>query len=252
VKEAARWWNLAADQKNERSTTMVRWFSFSDGNSKDLRAYVRLYERLETQRHVCRLFTTQNNYVVRFQIGCLYMNGIVFRRNLMQAYRWLRLSAVQGHASAQLFIGYYYLVGMGVPKDVKEAIRWYGLSADQGLPQAQYVLAHYLLRHGKSSADDFQKAILLLCMAAQKGYAVASAQLSNMCMTGYYGKKNLNTAKQLRKQARMQYKYAPAGSRAFEYSILWDIICRGGVCTRTGCDKAENPNASQKRRVSKS
>ena len=49
-----------------------------------------------------------------------------------EAVKWYRLSAEQGHSSAQYNLGVMSGRGQGVPQDLKEEVRWYRLSAEQG------------------------------------------------------------------------------------------------------------------------
>ena len=58
----------------------------------------------------------------------------------VEAARWYRLAAEQGHRSAQHSLGYMYDIGKGVPQDAAEAVRWYRLAAEQGRPEAQLTL----------------------------------------------------------------------------------------------------------------
>jgi TPR repeat protein len=82
----------------------------------------------------------------------------------------LKLSAEQGHASAQYNLGLMYANGQGVPQDFKEAVKWWKLSAEQGFGNAQYdlgmmyydgigvpqdyALAHMWFNLSGSSGDD--------------------------------------------------------------------------------------------------
>lgn len=53
-------------------------------------------------------------------------------QNEKEAFRWYKLAAEQGHATAQRNLGYCYYRGEGVPKDKKEAAKWWRLAAEQG------------------------------------------------------------------------------------------------------------------------
>ena len=70
----------------------------------------------------------------------MYREGRGVPQDAAEAFRWFRLAAEQGHASAQVLLGAMYATGRGVPQDEAEAVRWYRLSAEQGHATAQYNL----------------------------------------------------------------------------------------------------------------
>lgn len=53
----------------------------------------------------------------------------------VEAARWLRMAAEQGHADAQFKLGMLYIEGDGVPEDATEAVRWLHRAAQQGHAQ---------------------------------------------------------------------------------------------------------------------
>lgn len=90
-----------------------------------------------------------------------------------ESFKWFRLSAEQGNASAQFTVGAYYENGMGVAKDEKEAVKWYRLSAVQGYAPAQSFLgAAYAI--GTGVARDVVMAHIWLNLAAEQGDADAA------------------------------------------------------------------------------
>ena len=58
-------------------------------------------------------------------------------RNVVEAVRWYRLAAEQGHARAQVNLGKSYEFGDGVQQSLTEAVRWYRLAAEQGYAEGQ-------------------------------------------------------------------------------------------------------------------
>ena len=50
-------------------------------------------------------------------------------------FKWLLLSAEQGHAAAQYFPSMLYFEGKWVLKDYKEGVKWIRLAAEQGHAQ---------------------------------------------------------------------------------------------------------------------
>ncbi len=53
----------------------------------------------------------------------------------VEAARWLRMAAEQGHADAQFKLGMLYIEGDGVPEDGSEAVKWLYRAAQQGHAQ---------------------------------------------------------------------------------------------------------------------
>jgi hypothetical protein len=54
----------------------------------------------------------------------------------VEAARWYRKAADQGHAKAQFNLGFMFSQGRGVAQSDVEAARWYRKAADKGLAQA--------------------------------------------------------------------------------------------------------------------
>ena len=59
----------------------------------------------------------------------MYGNGEGVPEDDVEAVRWYRLAAEQGHASAELNLGLSYEYGTGVPQDYVQAYMWYDISA---------------------------------------------------------------------------------------------------------------------------
>jgi len=50
-------------------------------------------------------------------------------KDQVEAVKWWRKAADQGHADAQAWLGFMYYNGEGVPKDAAEAYAWYNLAS---------------------------------------------------------------------------------------------------------------------------
>ena len=61
----------------------------------------------------------------------------------VEAAKWYRMAAEQGHAEAQYHLGVMYLEGSGVPNDGAETVRWYRKAADQGNADAKNEIERY-------------------------------------------------------------------------------------------------------------
>ena len=62
----------------------------------------------------------------------------------MEAARWFRLAADQGHAEAQYQIGLTHYFGKDMPKNFDEAQWWFHKAAEQGHSNAQALLGNLL------------------------------------------------------------------------------------------------------------
>ena len=79
----------------------------------------------------------------QFALGGLYAApDSPVSRDTVEATRWFRLAAEQGHRTAQTALATFYLVGEGVPQNPAEAERWFRKAAEQGDAQAQLNLGH--------------------------------------------------------------------------------------------------------------
>ena len=61
----------------------------------------------------------------------MYDRGQAVQQDHVEACKWFRKAADQGHPSAQFNLGNAYAEGMGVPQDYIEAHKWYNLAASQ-------------------------------------------------------------------------------------------------------------------------
>jgi hypothetical protein len=66
----------------------------------------------------------------------MYKDGQGVPRSYVEAVRWYRLAADQGHGGAMFALGAIYKGGEGLLRDEAEAVRWYRLAAEQGFDLA--------------------------------------------------------------------------------------------------------------------
>ena len=79
--------------------------------------------------------------VAQYQLGLAYNQGREIAPDLVEAVRWIRRAADQGHGEAQNDLGGMYADGSGVPRDDAEAIRWWRRAAAQGVAKPSETLA---------------------------------------------------------------------------------------------------------------
>jgi TPR repeat protein len=101
------------------------------------------------------------------------------KNNLVEALRWYRVAADQGHLESQNNVGMFYVSGMGVKKDVVEGARWLRKAADRGHDVAQRNLG-FLYLQGIGVAQDRAEAIRWLRKAADQGDEEAKSVLKRL------------------------------------------------------------------------
>jgi len=103
----------------------------------------------------------------QFTLGLCCYNGRGVQQDFVEAAKWYRKAAYQGHAEAQYILGVMHINGEGVAKDYVLAYMWLNLSAAQGfgdaaknrditaslMPPDQLALAHRLVREWKPWAE---------------------------------------------------------------------------------------------------
>lgn len=66
----------------------------------------------------------------------MYANGRGVAQDDVEAARWYRHAAEQGHAAAQRQLGALFILGRGLPQDFVSAHMWLNLAAANGLGHA--------------------------------------------------------------------------------------------------------------------
>jgi hypothetical protein len=77
----------------------------------------------------------QGDADAQFKLGQIYQQGIGgqnVKKDPVEAVKWFRKAADQGHARALCLLGYSYVVGYGLKKDMPEAIKCYRKAAVLG------------------------------------------------------------------------------------------------------------------------
>ena len=120
----------------------------------------------------------------QYALGVSWEHGPAWVENdCVEAVKWFRLAAEQGHARAQASLGEMYRSGRGVPKDDGEAARWDRLAANQGLPEAQFNLG-FMYFTGRGVRQDDEEADAWCRRAAEQGLARAQDRLGSVYATG--------------------------------------------------------------------
>jgi clan AA aspartic protease (TIGR02281 family) len=111
-----------------------------------------------------RPLALQGEANAQYRVGVLYLG----RQELIEAARFFKMAANQGHPEAQYRLAALTCSGLGVPRNIDECIRLFRLAADAGVAQAQVILATRYFR-GDGVPKDHAEAARLARLAAAKG-----------------------------------------------------------------------------------
>jgi len=120
----------------------------------------------------------------QYNLGCFYGHGqrevgwchpgkpivwstIGIPPDHVEAAKWYRMAAENGHVLAQYVMGRCCYYGEGVPRDMTEAVRWWRKAAEQGHARSQFNLA-VMCFHGRGMPEDFVEAAKWFRMRADK------------------------------------------------------------------------------------
>lgn len=117
-------------------------------------------------------------------LGRSYLEGRGVPKNLSEAYRLYRASALQGNAKGECGLGFCYEMGYGVQKDGREAVRWYRKAATKGHAVAMANLAG-CYSTGVGVRVDWSEAFRWFEKAAAKGDSQGEYGLGYCYHMGY-------------------------------------------------------------------
>lgn len=118
----------------------------------------------------------QGHAIAEFNLALCYEQGIGIPRNSEEAFRWYKLAAVHGNIEAQNSTGYCYEYGEGVSQDYGEALKWYRESASRGDQNAQFNIGN-MYRLGKGVLKNPEEAAKWFRMSAAQGNSDAANNL---------------------------------------------------------------------------
>ena len=165
----------------------------------------------------------------QLDLGKIYLEGTVVKRDYKKAFEWFEKAALQGSADAQYHIGCMYRDGLGVAeKNLNSSLSWFKKAADHGFdiakkawsdvadaielkkwqalaalgdPVAQVILGKMYLE-GNVVDRDYKKAFELFEKAAARGCAEAQHEIGCMFRDGVGAvERNLDSALEWFKKA---------------------------------------------------
>ena len=214
--EAVKWYRKAADQGHEQSRRQLE--------------LIDTFERAKARAE-------KGDREAQHNLGDYYYNGLGVAKDSVEAVKWYRKAADQGHeqsklklelidtfegaekgdAQAQYSLADFYERGIGVARDKKEAVKWWRKAADQGHVQAQYRMGDYYFL---DVAEGEVEAVKWYRKAADQGHVEAQYNLGDYYFNGVGVAKDKNEAVKWWRKAAVQDHYLA------QYSL--------GVCYANG------------------
>lgn len=154
-KEAMKWFKLAAEKGNKYAKNAI--------------------EKIQEDEAV-RCAAEKGDAEAQYKLGYKYYNEIKY----VEALKWYKLAAVQGHLKAANSLGWIYHYGSGgVGIDHKEAIKWYLIAAEKGDAEAQHGLgSQYEFLYQYKTALDWYR------LAADQGNSRAIERINVLLQYG--------------------------------------------------------------------
>ena len=162
--EAAMDFSIAVQQGNaEAMYRLGKCFVDGTGVERDVKKAVPLFRDAAKAGYRIDVQTS-------FEVGQFLFSGNEVRKDELEAVKWYRYAADQGHADAQFELGKCYFHGIGVKQDYAEAAKWFQKADDRG----------------HDEAGEFRQAAELF-LNAQKGRPAAQYDLGRAYEFGFPG-----------------------------------------------------------------
>lgn len=133
---------------------------------------INIEKNLKEAEKMLRKSAIKGNSKAQYELSLIFLHGKEeIQKDYQEAYSWLKKSAESGNVNAQNEIGYLLFNGSQDKKikpNIIEAIKYWTMAADSGLEEAQYNLSMY---HAK-------EAVKYLESASSKGLDKAKFMLS--------------------------------------------------------------------------
>jgi len=148
--------------------------------------------------------TGKGNPRSEVKLGHAYINGRGVDRDPIEAVKWFRKAADQGHVSGQYYLGIVHVKGGYVFRDRPEALKWLHRAADQ-----EFLLAYGALAEVYASDNNYSEALKWIRKSAEKGFFSSQYSLGRL----YYEGKDIpqdftESAKWCRMAAEQGYSFA--------------------------------------------
>lgn len=118
----------------------------------------------------------QGDIESQWVLGSAYANAAPPIQDLMEAEKWLRRAAEQGHVGAMVDMAKLSLF-YKPDKDERTAVLWYQKAANQGDPEAQFMVGSYHFSGSGSVPQDNISAYMWWILSAEKNHSLAKFML---------------------------------------------------------------------------
>jgi TPR repeat protein len=199
-KEAYKWYKKAAQRGHLQAQVRIGgvYYNVVEGIKQSYRKAFRWY--------IAAAENEKEDLNAQYKVAIMYLNGWGIDKDEIQAFKWCKLAAKQGHVGAQFELGKMYENSLGTNQVSKKARKWYTMAAAQNHGGAQFNLAG-MYTNGKGGAKNEADAVELYERAAEQGYADANVQLGWMYDRGEgVGKNSVKALEYYRKAAELKNK----------------------------------------------
>jgi TPR repeat protein len=191
VKEAVKWFKLAAEKGNERAKAALKSQQEAESienaaKKGEPEAQYKLGQKYDRQTNFIeaakwyKLAAVQGHVKAANLLGKIYgSGGGGVNIDHVEAIRWYRLAAEQGDAEGQSGLGgqYEFL------DKYDESLKWYELAADQGDTEAMERIGT-LYRYGRGVGQDDAEAVRWYRLALEQGYTYVLSSLVDVYLRG--------------------------------------------------------------------
>jgi TPR repeat protein len=172
LKEAARWYKLAADLGNAQAQFQLAAAALKgDGIPEDRKLAKSLLEKAAAQGHAGAYYN----------LGIMAIDADI--QDFKAAATYFRKAAEGGNMDGAYSLAVLYREGRGVPQDIKEAARWLRMAADDHIAAAEVELG-IMTFNGEGVPKDEAVAAKLFLRAAVRNNPVAMNRLARLYASG--------------------------------------------------------------------
>ena len=188
LKEALRWYRLAAEQGNTKAQTNLGLIYSLGTFIEDPKlppppptttSFRPVAQDFKEALIWYRLAAEQGYAPAQSNLAEMYSCGQGVPQNDKESLKWYRAAAEQGEVKAQRTLGKMYYEGLRVRQDYLEALRWYRLAAEQGEVSVQYDLG-VMYEKGQGVRRDYEQAHMWFNLAAANGHPQAAIRKESL------------------------------------------------------------------------
>ena len=178
--EAARWYEIAAQNGDKQSAGLLARLYLQGGNG--LRT-----DRDAAAQWFCRA-AEQGDQAAWAELAALVMSGAGDAAVKIRVRQWYEAVATSGDLVAAFTLGLFLAAGIGAEPDETQAAFWLGRAAER-IVEAQYRYA-CMLYEGKGVAVGHEESRAWLTRAADAGHLEAKVLLAEMMLNGRGGNRD--------------------------------------------------------------